>query len=217
MNLLLIGPPGAGKGTQAERLRERFQIPHLSVGDMLREAVKRGTELGRMAAEVMNRGELLPDDLVGEMVARRLSEADCERGFILDGYPRNRSQADRFDAILAAQRRKLDRAVAIRMALVELLTRLTGRRVCSGCGAGYHLFNRPSRKEGVCDACGGQLLQRMDDREEVVRERLRVYERQTQPLLEHYRKRNILSEIDGVGRVEEVEARIAAALGRAVR
>lgn len=215
MNLLLIGPPGAGKGTQAARLRERLGIAHLSAGDMLREAVKRGTPLGRAARVKMDRGELVPDGLVGEMVEQRLSQPDCSPGFVLDGYPRNLAQAERLAGFLGASGRPLDRVLALQVPLAELLRRLTGRRVCGGCGAGYHLSSRPPGKEGICDACGETLLQRPDDREEVVRGRLRIYENQTRPLLEFYGKSRLLSEVDGSGGLDEVTGRITAALEEA--
>jgi adenylate kinase len=182
---------------------------------MLREAVKRGTPLGRMAREVMERGELVPDDVVGAMVERRLADPDCRNGFVLDGYPRNLPQAARLSEILREQGRRLDRVVALRLSLVELLKRLTGRRVCGSCGALYHLLTRPPKREGVCDTCQGVLQQRSDDSEEVVRERLRVFEEQTQPLLEHYGREGILSEVEGTGSVQEVAERIAAALEQA--
>jgi len=212
VNLLLMGPPGAGKGTQAVLLRERLGIAHLSVGEMLREAVKRGTPLGRMAREIMERGELVPDDVVGDMVLRRLAEPDCRSGFVLDGYPRNLPQAARLSEILREKGRRLDRVVSLRLSLVELLKRLTGRRVCGSCGALYHLLTRPPKRDGVCDTCQGVLLQRSDDSEQVVRERLRVFEEQTQPLFEHYGREGILSEVEGAGTVEEIAERIAAVL-----
>ena len=212
MNLLLMGPPGAGKGTQAALLRERLGIAHLSVGEMLREAVKRGTPLGRMAREIMERGELVPDDVVGDMVSRRLAEPDCRSGFVLDGYPRNLPQAARLSEILREKGRRLDRVVSLRLSLVELLKRLTGRRVCGSCGALYHLLTRPPKRDGVCETCQGVLLQRSDDSEQVVRERLRVFEEQTQPLFEHYGREGILSEVEGAGTVEEIAERIAAVL-----
>ena len=207
-----MGPPGAGKGTQAVLLRERLGIAHLSVGEMLREAVKRGTPLGRMAREIMERGELVPDDVVGDMVLRRLAEPDCRSGFVLDGYPRNLPQAARLSEILREKGRRLDRVVSLRLSLVELLKRLTGRRVCGSCGALYHLLTRPPKRDGLCDTCQGVLLQRSDDSEQVVRERLRVFEEQTQPLFEHYGREGILSEVEGAGTVEEIAERIAAVL-----
>ena len=217
MNLLLIGPPGAGKGTQAARLKERLGVSHLSAGDMLRDEVRRATPLGRAARERMDRGELVPDDLVGEMVEQRLSGPECSRGFILDGYPRNLVQADRLAGFLARWGRPLDRVLALRVPVEELLRRITGRRVCGGCGAAYHLTSRPPGREGVCDACSGALLQRKDDREEVVRERLRVYEDQTRPLLDFYGRSRLLAEVDGSGSLDEVTGRISAVLEEAGR
>jgi adenylate kinase len=217
VNLILIGPPGAGKGTQAARLKEIVGVPHLSAGDMLREAVKRGTPLGMQAKEIMAQGELVPDSLVSEMIAGRLGEPDCIGGFILDGYPRNLAQAQRLDEILSERNRGIERVLALKVATEELVRRLTGRRVCEKCGAGYHLESRPPRRSGVCDACGGALVQRPDDREEVVRERLRVYQEQTSPLLEVYRKRGLLSEVEGVGSMEAITDRLSKAIreGRA--
>ena len=217
MNLLLIGPPGAGKGTQAVRLRERLGIAHLSAGDMLREAVKRALPLGRAARENMDRGKLVGDDLVGEMVEKSLAGPECSRGFVLDGYPRNLAQAGRLAEFLARTGRRLDRVLAIRVPTEELLRRLTGRRVCGKCGAGYHLASRPPRAEGICDACGSALLQRPDDREDVARGRLLIYENQTRPLLDFYRQRAMLCEVDGSGSPDEVTVRIAAALEDAPR
>jgi len=217
VNLLLIGPPGAGKGTQAVRLRERLGIAHLSAGDMLRDAVQRATPAGRAARESMDRGELVGDDLVGEMVEQRLTEPDCSRGFVLDGYPRNLVQAGRLAEFMARTGRVLDRVLSIQVPTEELLRRLTGRRVCGKCGAGYHLVSKPPRVKGICDACGWALFQRMDDREDVTRGRLLIYESQTHPLLDFYRQRELLREVDGSGSPEEVAGRISAALEEAPR
>jgi len=215
VNLLLIGPPGAGKGTQAVRLRDRLGIAHLSAGDMLREEVRLATPLGRAAQVTMERGELVPDDLVGKMVEGRLELPECSPGFVLDGYPRNLAQADRLARYLGGKGRRLDRVLVIQVPTEELLGRLTGRRVCGGCGAGYHVRHQPPRAEGTCDRCGGSLLQRKDDGEGVVRGRLQVYESQTRPLLEHYRGSGLLREIDGLGTLDEVTGRIAGALEEA--
>jgi adenylate kinase len=212
VNLLLIGPPGAGKGTQAVRLRDRLGICHLSAGDLLREAVRLGTPLGLSAREVMERGELVSDDLVGEMVEKHLLEPACAPGFVLDGYPRNLAQVNRFARFMGGRGRTLDRVLALQVPAEELIRRLTGRRVCPACGAGYHVYHRPPRTEGICDACGGTLLQRRDDREEVVRGRLGIYERQTRPILDFYRTDGLLAEVDGTGTADEVTATIAAAL-----
>jgi adenylate kinase len=212
VNLILIGPPGAGKGTQAARLKELLGIPHLSAGDMLRDAVKKGTPVGMQAKEIMERGELVPDTLVSEMIAARLGEPDCSGGFLLDGYPRNLPQAKRLEEILREMKRNLDRVLALKVDTEELVRRLTGRRICGSCGTAYHLESHPPKREGVCDACGGALVQRADDREEVVRERLRVYLEQTSPLLEHYGKRHLLSEVEGIGPMEAITARLAEAI-----
>jgi adenylate kinase len=165
----------------------------------------------------MERGELVPDDLVGEMIEKGLKEPDCIRGFILDGYPRNLSQAERLKRFLIAQGRRLDRVLAVQVPKEELLRRITGRRVCGDCGEGYHLLNRPPLRGGVCDVCGGALLQRRDDRENVVRGRLRVYERQTRPILDYYRRDGLLLDVDGTGPLDEVTERFTGALQEARR
>jgi adenylate kinase len=212
VNLILMGPPGAGKGTQAARLIEKLAILHLSAGDMLREQVKRETELGRKAKQIMARGELVPDSLVSEMVRKRLAQADAKNGFLLDGYPRNLAQALTLDEILSDSGRKIDQVLALKVAPEELVRRLSGRRVCGHCGVGYHLVSQPPRQPGICDRCGQALLQRPDDREEVVRERLRVYEEQTRPLLEHYGNLGLLSELEGAGSPDSVTAALTRAI-----
>ena len=212
MNLILMGPPGAGKGTQAVRLKEKLSILHLSAGDMLREHVKRESELGRKAKEIMARGELVPDSLVSEMVGKRLAEPDARGGFLLDGYPRNLAQALTLEEILGGQGLKIDPVLALKVAPEELVRRLTGHRVCGNCGAGYHVVSQPPRQQGLCDRCGGSLSQRPDDREEVVRERLRVYEAQTRPLLDHYRKLGLLTELEGAGPPDSISASLARAI-----
>jgi adenylate kinase len=212
VNLLLMGPPGAGKGTQAVRLRDRLGILHVSAGDLLRDEVKRGTALGNLARDIMGRGGLVPDDLVARMIEERLAAADAGPGFVLDGFPRTLVQAEKLDEILDRIDRKLDRVLAIQVEEPELLRRLTGRRVCAGCGAGYHILSHPPRTDGVCDACGSELRQRPDDRDEVVRERLRVYWEQTRPLLDFYRERGLLADVDGDGSLEEVARRMSEAL-----
>lgn len=217
MNLILMGPPGAGKGTQAVRLHEKLGIPHLSAGDMLREHVKLETELGRKAKAIMARGELVPDSLVSEMVGKRLAQPDVKRGFLLDGYPRNLSQALTLDEILSSLAQGIDQVLALRVAQEELVRRLTGRRVCGQCGAGYHLVSQPPRQPERCDRCGGELAQRPDDREEVVRERLRVYEEQTRPLLDHYRQLGLLSELEGTGSPESITASLVRAIEEGAR
>jgi adenylate kinase len=194
-----------------------LSIPHLSAGDMLREHVKRGTSLGEKARAIMARGELVPDDLVSEMVAGRLAEPECAGGFLLDGYPRNLSQAVTLEKLLARDHAGLDGALALMVDAEELIRRLTGRRVCPQCGAGYHVVSRPPKVEGVCDVCGSGLTQRPDDREDVVRERLRVYTEQTRPLLGHYRDRGLLKEVDGTGTPESVARRLVGAVEEVAR
>ncbi len=208
MRLVFLGPPGVGKGTQAERIRAELDIPHLSAGDMLREAVRRGTEAGRKARAIMERGELVPDVLIGEMIAEKLRALEGTKGFLLDGYPRNTAQVEALDAVLASLNARLDKALLLVAPEEEILRRLTLRRSCPSCGAVYHLAHRPPRSVGVCDACGARLVQRSDDTEEVVRSRLAVYRRQTAPIVEIYRRRGILAEVDGIGSADEVAARI---------
>jgi adenylate kinase len=213
VNLILMGPPGAGKGTQAAHLKRKLGIAHLSAGDMLREQVKRATPLGIKAQEIMARGELVPDSLVSEMIESRLQEPDCRAGFLLDGYPRNLAQARTLDEILKRLGRRVDRVLALNVSPDELVRRLSGRRVCGSCGAGYHLVSQPPKREGICDRCGQALTQRPDDRESVVRERLRVYEEQTRPLLSHYRELGLLAEVEGMGAPEAIAAALSRATG----
>lgn len=192
--IILLGPPGAGKGTQAELLAENLGVEHISTGEMLREEVRRGTDLGRKAQGYMDRGELVPDSLIIEMLGGRLGE-----GFILDGFPRTIEQATALDRLT-----KLDRALLIGLAQDEVVRRLTARRVCERCGLNYNLLFHPPQVEGVCDVCGGKLIRRNDDNPEAIRRRYRVYQAETAPVKEFYRKRSILAEIDGVRPIEEV-------------
>jgi adenylate kinase len=213
VRVVLLGPPGAGKGTQAKLLQERFKACQISTGDILRKAVAEQTPLGKQASEYVRKGELVPDSLIVDLVAERLKEKDCEQGFILDGFPRNISQAESLEAILKRMDRALDRVLAIQVPHDVIVERLAGRRACKACGTLYHLTFDPPRAEGVCNRCGGDLYQRDDDREEIVTARLKVYDSQTAPLLSHYRKRSILSNIDGVGKADEIHDRIMQALG----
>lgn len=213
MRLVLLGPPGAGKGTQARSLAALWKIPQVASGDLLRAAVREGTKLGREAAGYMDRGALVPDELVLKMVAGRLEEPDARKGFILDGFPRNVMQAEALAAGLARTGQKLDKVVAVIVPDEELVKRISGRRTCRNCNAMYHVTFEPPRKAGVCDKCGGELYQRADDAEETVRERLKVYRQATQPLLDHYGRLALLAKVDGVGRADEVEKRILAAVG----
>jgi len=212
MNLILLGPPGAGKGTQAKMLTETFGIPQISTGDILRAAVKEGTPLGKQAQAFMDDGKLVPDEVVIGIVTERLQEPDCNQGFILDGFPRTVAQADALQENLRELGKELDRVIALQVDTEALVERLTGRRTCKSCGRGYHVKFDPPAVEGRCDACGGELYQRDDDREETIRKRLEVYERQTAPLIDYYRNAGLLIEVDGMQQIEEVRETLLAAL-----
>ena len=212
MKLIFLGPPGAGKGTQAEKLTEMFAIPHISTGDMFRKAQKDGTELGLKAKSYMDQGQLVPDEVTVGIVKERLAEADCKDGFLLDGFPRTVQQADALDTILAELDMALDCVVNIEVDKAFLVDRLTGRRVCRACGATYHIANKAPKVEGVCDKCGGELYQRGDDTIETVSNRLDVYAAQTAPLIDYYKSKGIMSSIDGSKSMEDVLADIRAAL-----
>ncbi len=209
IGLILLGPPGAGKGTQAERLKEILDVPHISTGDILREAVRRQTELGRKAQEYMDSGRLVPDDLIIDMVRERLAEPDARGGFILDGFPRTVAQAEAFETVSKQLGVELT-VVAIAVADDVLVERLSGRRVCEDCGALYHVSRMSAPETARCERCGGRLVQRPDDQPGPIRERLRVYKAQTEPLKDFYRERGLLQEIDGVGTADEVFERLLA-------
>ena len=213
LRTILLGPPGAGKGTQAVRIVEKYNIPHISTGDIFRENIKKGTELGKKAQEYMNKGELVPDDLVIEIATTRLLEDDCKNGFLLDGFPRTVYQAEKLDEFLAAHGAKIDKVLDIAVEKEELMTRLTGRRVCKVCGASYHVVNIPPKKEGICDVCGGELIQRADDNAETVANRIEVYEAQTMPLIEYYEKAGNIAHVDGATGLDNVFCDIVKALG----
>lgn len=213
LRTILLGPPGAGKGTQAVRIVEKYNIPHISTGDIFRENIKKGTDLGKKAQEYMNRGELVPDDLVIEIATTRLLADDCKNGFLLDGFPRTVYQAEKLDEFLAAHGSKIDKVLDIAVEKEELMTRLTGRRVCKSCGASYHVVNIPPKKEGICDVCGGELIQRADDNAETVANRIEVYEAQTMPLIEYYEKAGNIAHIDGATGLDSVFTDIVKALG----
>ena len=213
LRTILLGPPGAGKGTQAVKIVEKYGVPHISTGDIFRENIKNGTELGKKAQEYMNRGELVPDDLVIDLATSRLLQPDCENGFLLDGFPRTVYQAEKLDEFLAAHDSKIDVVLDIAVEKEELITRLTGRRVCKTCGASFHVVNIPPTQEGICDFCGGELVQRADDNLETVTNRIDVYESQTKPLVDYYEAAGNIAHIDGAADFETVFSDIVKAIG----
>lgn len=214
MRLVLLGPPGAGKGTQAKRLEDHFRIPQISTGDILREAVKNETALGKQAKEYMDRGELVPDSVIIDIVDERLGAEDCCRGFLLDGFPRTVAQAEALQRMLERRQAVLDRAVSLSVPRGELVARLSGRRTCRQCGAMYHIRFNPAKRQGMCDRCGGELYQRADDQEDTIAARMEVYERQSAPLLDYFRREGLLLEVDGIGGSDEIFARILKCLPR---
>jgi len=214
VRVVLLGPPGAGKGTQGKLLRERFEACQISTGDILRKAVADKTPLGKEAESYLSRGELVPDDVIVRLVGERLKQKDCANGFVLDGFPRTLPQAESLEGILKAMALPLDAVLSIQVPHEVIVERLAGRRNCQNCGALYHVnFDPPSNGE-TCDRCDGGLQQRDDDREETIITRLRVYESQTAPLANYYRERGKLREINGVGKVEDIQKRIIEAVGR---
>lgn len=208
-----MGLPGAGKGTQAEKIVEKYGIPHISTGDMFRAAIKDGTELGLKAKSFMDNGDLVPDEVTIGIVRERLSKEDCEKGFLLDGFPRTVAQAEALENILADLGKKMNYVINIDVDKDILMERLTGRRICKECGATYHLVFNPPKEEGVCDRCGGELYQRADDNEETVQNRLDVNIKQTQPLLAYYEDKGYLKNIDGQQDIDKVFADIDVLLG----
>lgn len=212
MNLILLGPPGAGKGTQAKMLTDRFSIPQISTGDILRAAVKEGTPMGLKAKGFMDAGGLVPDEVVVGIVSERLQKGDCARGFILDGFPRTTGQADALGDTLVVLNKELRAVISLEVDADALVERLTGRRTCRDCGRGYHVKFDPPREPGRCNVCGGELIQRADDQEETIRRRLEVYQEQTSPLVEYYRGQGVLTVIDGMQDMPAVQARILSTL-----
>ncbi len=214
MNLVLLGPPGAGKGTQAAKIIEKYGIPHISTGDILRSNIKEGTPFGKKAKEYMDKGELVPDSLVIEIAKERLDRDDCREGFLLDGFPRTVTQAKALDDHLAVKDKKIDHVLDIKVEKEELISRLTGRRVCRNCGATYHAVNIPPKEEGICDICGGELYQRADDNRETVENRIEVYKTQTAPLIDYYEKQGNIKHFDGSIGLENLFAQISEILGQ---
>ena len=212
MRAVLLGPPGAGKGTQAVKLVEKYNVPQISTGDIFRKNIKEGTELGKKAQEYMNAGLLVPDELVVDLVKDRLMQEDCANGYLLDGFPRTIFQAEELDKFLAENGQKLDAVINFEVGHDTLIERLTGRRVCKKCGAGFHIKNIPPKVEGICDKCGEKLTIRKDDNPETVKDRLVVYHQQTEPLIAYYRERNLLKTVPGVGDLSAIVANVLAVL-----
>ena len=211
MNIVLFGPPGSGKGTQAKMLAEKYEIPHISTGDILRENLKNQTKLGLEAKSYMDKGELVPDEVLINIIKDRLSQPDCASGFLLDGYPRTVPQADALSTILNELGKKLDVVLNIDVPDAELIKRLTGRRMCA-CGASYHILFNPPKREGFCDRCGKELYHRDDDKEAAIMNRLDVYKTQTQPLIEYYTNEDVLVTVNGAASISEVFAEICGML-----
>ncbi len=212
MRLVLLGAPGAGKGTQAKKLIEKYGIPQISTGDILRKAVADGTPLGKEAKSYMDSGGLVPDSVVIGLVKERIAQDDCKKGYILDGFPRTTPQAEALDAVLAEMNSPLDTALSVDVDPEILMKRLTGRRTCKGCQQMYNLHFNPPRKEGVCDKCGGELFQRDDDKEDTIKNRLEVYEKSTAPLIDYYGKKNILKSVEGMGSVDDIFNKVCSIL-----
>lgn len=213
MKIIMLGAPGAGKGTQAERIAEKFSIPHISTGDIFRANIKEGTELGRKAKTFMDQGLLVPDSLTVDLVMDRISHEDCKNGYILDGFPRTIPQAESLDAALTAKGEKLDFALNVDVPDENIISRMAGRRACPTCGSTYHVVYAAPKKEGICDKCGSTLILRDDDKPETVQKRLLVYHDQTKPLIDYYDTQNILATVDGTKDMEAVFQDIVEILG----
>ena len=213
MKIIMLGAPGAGKGTQAKQIADKFSIPHISTGDIFRANIKEGTELGKKAKGYMDAGELVPDELVCDLVVDRIQKEDCANGFILDGFPRTIPQAEALTEALNAIGQKIDYAIDIEVDDAQIVERMGGRRACLGCGATYHIINIPPKKEGICDRCGSEIILRDDDKPETVQNRLNVYHEQTQPLIDYYKNEGILSSVDGTQPMDKVFADIIGIVG----
>jgi adenylate kinase len=212
MRLVLLGAPGAGKGTQAKNLIEKYGIPQVSTGDILRQSVADGTPLGKEAKSYMDKGELVPDSVVLGLVEERLQADDARKGYILDGFPRNTAQAEALDGMLEKLSMPITAAVSVDVPFEDLMKRLTGRRTCKSCGQMYNVYFSPPAKEGVCDKCGGELYQRDDDQEETIKKRLDVYQSQTAPLIDYYGKKRLLKSIEGTGSIDEIFGKLVTTL-----
>ncbi len=212
MRLVLLGAPGAGKGTQAKMLIEKYKIPQISTGDILRKAVADSTPLGKEAKVIMDKGELVPDKIVLGLVEERVKQDDCKKGFILDGFPRNTAQAEALDKMLNAMGLPIDSALSVDVPKDDLMKRLTGRRTCKNCQQMYNVYYSPPKKDVVCDKCGGELFQRGDDKEDTIKKRLEVYDAQTAPLIDYYNKKGILKSVMGVGNIDEIFNKVCALL-----
>jgi len=214
MRVIFLGPPGGGKGTQADFIAKKYEIPKLATGDLLRESVAKETSLGKEAKGYMNRGELVPDAVVIGLVEEKLASPECQKGFLLDGFPRTVTQADQLSTFLESTGEGLDHVVYFSLSKNEIIRRISGRRSCPECKAVYHLESVPPKQEGICDACGKSLVQRNDDKPETIESRLGVYQEQTAPLIEYYKTRNILRELDGAGLVPAVQDRLVGLLAQ---
>ncbi|MBN1622282.1 MAG: adenylate kinase [Endomicrobiales bacterium] len=212
MNLIILGPPGAGKGTQAKKIAKKYNIQHVSTGDIFRETSKSGSDLGKKLQSYMSSGALVPDDLVVEIVKERIVRPDCQKGFLLDGFPRTLVQAENLDKVLLKENRKIDKALSLDLSEEEVVSRLSSRRVCKSCGANYNLITQPPKNGEICDNCSGELVQRADDNPETIKQRLKVYRDQTEPLIEYYSKTKILVKIDGAKSINEVFKNICAVI-----
>ena len=213
MRIIMLGAPGAGKGTQAKKIAEKYGIPHISTGDIFRANIKNGTELGKKAKTYMDQGLLVPDELTCDLVVDRIQQPDAKNGYVLDGFPRTIPQAEALDAALAANGEKIDYAVNVEVPDENIVNRMSGRRACVGCGATYHIVYNPTKVEGKCDTCGADLILRDDDKPETVLNRLKVYHEQTQPLIDFYTKKGVIAEVDGTKDMKDVFDAIVAILG----